>query len=132
MNYWVLLDWAVPSAIGFMLGYLTCLLVGRAVQAADSPVPQVSRRGQLARTLFGVLLVILGVATFIDSQQANACFREAITARDGIATQQIEDQIALLTSQGETPAEQRVFLDQYVETLREQLRVRSDNPLVCR
>lgn len=133
MNWSAVLDWAVPSVVGFVFGYLTCLLIGRAVQDEDSPVPKRQRRGQLARTLFGVMLVVLAILTFVDSQQANACFRDAIAARDDISTQQIEDQIALLTADpGDTPEQRRAILDRYVGTLREQLAVRDANPLRCR
>lgn len=133
MNWPLLLDWAIPSVVGFVFGYLTCMLVGRAVQDEDSPSPRAQRRSQLARTIFGVLLVVLAIATFVDSQQATACFRGALDKRDSISTQQIEDQIALLTADpGQSPPARRAILDRYVETLREQLRVRAENPLECR
>ncbi len=131
MNWPVLLDWAVPSVIGFVFGYLTCLLVGKAIKDEDSATPKRQRRAQLARTIFGVLLVVLSIATFVDVQQSNACFRGALEGRDGIGTKQIQDQISFLTTIGEGVAAQE-SLDKYIGTLREQLRVRDANPLECR
>lgn len=132
MNWSVLIDWAVPSVIGFVFGYLTCLLVPIAVVAEDSTSPKANRRSQTARTIFGVLLVILAVATYVDGQRTYACFRSALEVRDGASRNELQAQIELLTTQtnGDRAAGQAA-VDHYVAALRELQRVRAENPLEC-
>lgn len=122
----------ISSAAGFVLGYITCLLVRRTVELQDSPRPEATRRAQLARTLFGVLLIVMAAMTFIDSQQANQCFRDAIERRDQITTDSLANEIELFTTDPQSaPEERRAAIDRYVQGLRDQLRIRSENPLEC-
>jgi hypothetical protein len=133
MSWSLLIDWAVPSIIGFVFGYLTCLLVPIAVLAEDAPSDKANRRSQTARTVFGILLILLAIGTYVDGQRTYACFRTALEVRDGASRNELQAQIELLTTQtnGDRAAGQAA-VDHYVAALRELQRVRAENPLDCR
>lgn len=128
----LLLDWAIPSGAGFVFGYLTCLLVSRVVLDEDAPSPERRQRAHLARTMFGVLLVVMASVTFVRSYEATNCIREGIIERSDAQGRETEAQIVLLEAQVDAdPNNDFPAVGVYLEAARELERVRAANPLRC-
>lgn len=132
----------VSSALGFVLGYATCLAVRRAVEAEHSVDPKTRRAADLLRTLFGILLLVMATATFVQGYQASTCFREALETRSAAQGQLTQAQLGEIHAQRRlltTPdGIDRAVIDQYLQSLEVQEqslleleRARAANPYRC-
>lgn len=102
MTGWLLNDWlshATTAAIALLVGYL----IGRWVRVSQAHNPVRVRWTDIARVAFGLLLVALVVATYLQAAGTNDCYRGAFSQVIGA----LQERSA---ASGDAAAAQREFL----------------------
>jgi hypothetical protein len=130
-----IIGWLVSSLIGFIAGYATGRAARRVAEVETAAVESkwAARRAGIFRTVFGIFLVLLAVATFLQSYAVDQCTAASLSATQRQAYDETEAQIELIkAARVDLPASDRFRIrDEYLAAAEKLQETRRTNPLRC-